>query len=308
MLINTVTIDGIEGKKYDAIFMENLFSGSDSDCVTYLARENKNLLLIKDGQENKYTDFGIDIDRVYCTADYTRIAICDVKKNSLVVISNGKEEKRYDQIHSIYEPMLSHNLNHIYYYIVGKRGKRYLVVDGEKRRLYYNIIKKILIKAGGEQIIYIARHNGKEFVVINGKEEKPYDEITYDSLTFSPDGNHIVYRAEEGIAGEGGKAVIVVNGKEKNRYDGVGIPVFSSDSKHIAYGAGVGLNFNSQGDSYVLAVLKHNPNIRQVSKEISTETSKKISINWGTWFGNRFWLILGAIMGILFLLKRLFKK
>jgi hypothetical protein len=54
----------------------------------------------------------------------------------------------------------------------------------------------------------------KQFVVIDGKEEKQYDKIS--SLSFSSDNIHMAY-----VAWAGRKKLVVIDGKEEKQYDGM---------------------------------------------------------------------------------------
>jgi hypothetical protein len=73
----------------------------------------------------------------------------------------------------------------------------------------------------------------KQFVVVDGMEEKQYDGIG-GSLTFSPDSKRVAYGAKVG-----NKWLVVVDGQEQKPYDTIlqGTPMFSPDSQRVAYGA-----------------------------------------------------------------------
>jgi WD40 repeat protein len=89
------------------------------------------------------------------------------------------------------------------------------------------------------QFAYSIRQNGKQFVVLNGKEQKHYDEA-FDTV-FSPDDKHVSHRAREK-----GEWFMIFDGKEEKRYDGIGFQVFSPDSRvfsYIAYSASTGFQF-----------------------------------------------------------------
>jgi hypothetical protein len=81
---------------------------------------------------------------------------------------------------------------------------------------------------------YVATVCNKMMVVIDGKKEKPHDEILEGTPIFSPDSNSIAYAVRDG-----NEWFVVVNGKEGKRYDGImeGVLTFSSDSQHFAYAA-----------------------------------------------------------------------
>jgi hypothetical protein len=66
------------------------------------------------------------------------------------------------------------------------------------------------------------------FVVVDGKEEKKYDNI--GGTIFSPDSKRVAY-----VAGVGDKEFMVVDGKEEKIYDAIVGTIFSPDSKRVAY-------------------------------------------------------------------------
>ncbi len=86
--------------------------------------------------------------------------------------------------------------------------------------------------SNGKVVAYGARTNKKWVAVIDGKEQKPYDNI--DSLQYSPDGNSLGYLAKTGK-----KWFAVVNGKESNKYDEIVNKrlIFSTDGKNVVYEA-----------------------------------------------------------------------
>jgi len=93
------------------------------------------------------------------------------------------------------------------------------------------------ISPNSQRVAYAARVGTKQFVVVDGNEEKPYDAIVPDTLSFSPDSQRVAYAARVGT-----KQFVVVDGREERRYDGVleGTLSFSPDSQRVAYVARVG--------------------------------------------------------------------
>jgi len=82
---------------------------------------------------------------------------------------------------------------------------------------------------------WVAKRNGKQFVVLDGTESQPYDVI--GTLTFSPDGRRFAYTAKIGKTWR-----MVIDGVAKTPYDSITKDywtqqqaVFSADGKHLAY-------------------------------------------------------------------------
>ena len=80
------------------------------------------------------------------------------------------------------------------------------------------------------RLAFVARVGKKQFVVVDGQEQKQYDRIERGSLVFSPDSRRLAYRARAG-----GKRFVVVDGEDQKQCDEVNSLVFSPDSQRVAY-------------------------------------------------------------------------
>jgi len=133
-------------------------------------------------------------------------------------------------------------------YVSRVGAKQFVVVDGKEGKHYDGIGKGILTQGqqaayfgapifspDSSRVAYAAREGGKWFVVVDGKEEKSYDDINALTLIFSPDSHRVAY-----VVGVGAKQSVVVGGKEEKPYDWIGDLLFSPDSRRVAYWAGVG--------------------------------------------------------------------
>ena len=82
-------------------------------------------------------------------------------------------------------------------------------------------------------VAYSARVGNRWFVVVDGKEQKQYDEILAGTLAFSHDSRRVAYTGEVGS-----KRMVVVDGEEGKAYDAIASssPVFSPDCSRFAYG------------------------------------------------------------------------
>jgi len=89
---------------------------------------------------------------------------------------------------------------------------------------------------------YSAVRNGREFVVLNGKESIHYEQLVHPYWGIQAYFGYDLYLSEEGChVAYGGrkdnKAFMVIHGDEKQLYDNVDRFVWSQDGKHYAYSA-----------------------------------------------------------------------
>jgi hypothetical protein len=66
----------------------------------------------------------------------------------------------------------------------------------------------------GQRLAYAAVKGNSVFVVVDGVEERHYDDIISGSIAFSPDGKHLTYAAIQDK-----RALLVVDGKEVREHD-----------------------------------------------------------------------------------------
>ncbi|HUV38967.1 MAG TPA: HEAT repeat domain-containing protein, partial [Planctomycetota bacterium] len=107
----------------------------------------------------------------------------------------------------------------------------------EPEQLVERVIRKLEPKPAGRDVrrtpdgdiaSYVIQRDGRDVVVHNGTEQKPYDEVRDTSGT--PDGKHIACAVRHE-----GKHFIVRDGVEQPPYDGLGGLVWSDDGRHLAY-------------------------------------------------------------------------
>ena len=114
----------------------------------------------------------------------------------------------YDSAPDIKDIVFSADSSHVAYRVytqigtVGQGGTiassaSYVALDAQPiSSIRYQDVFMPTFSPKGKDIVFIARREeGKSFVVLNGREQKPYDEIT--DLYFSPDGNYVGYGARE---------------------------------------------------------------------------------------------------------------
>jgi hypothetical protein len=204
--------------------------------------------------------------------DLQRMAYVNQVDGKQVIVVNGKEEKRYEQVSSYFLKFSSdgkrlayvaHDNENIFAVVDGQEGKPYddigktgvvfspdsrrvafaaqaggkwfVVVDGVEGRRFDEIVAGTLVfTPDNKELAYIARIGGKMVYQVGDKGGKPYSEIRTDSLLFSPDGQHVAY-----IAQENDKWFVVKDGTAEKQYDEVrfGSVAFSPDSQHMIYAA-----------------------------------------------------------------------
>lgn len=93
-----------------------------------------------------------------------------------------------------------------------------------------NDMYHIVIGPNGRGVAYIAAIGDKVRVVHNGKPGKELSAVQFVAMQVSPDGQRVVYGYKKNNL-----RYMVVDGTESGPFDEVGPPVFSPDSKHVAY-------------------------------------------------------------------------
>ena len=119
-----------------------------------------------------------------------------------------------------------------------------LVVDGKLGSPYWSV-EKLGFSPNSQRVAYIARSTESFFAVVDGAEYEHYGHTAsipdnqqirdIYQLRFSPDSSSFVYVASS-YAAEG-PSFVVVNGKKEKPYASVHEPVFSPNSKRLAYQA-----------------------------------------------------------------------
>lgn len=83
----------------------------------------------------------------------------------------------------------------------------------------------------GRGAAYIARVGAQARVVLNGKPGNFYKDIDPYTLALSPDGQRIAYGAQRNEK----NWFMVIDGREEGPFNEIGPPVFSPDSRHVAF-------------------------------------------------------------------------
>jgi hypothetical protein len=201
---------------------------------------------------------GVPVGYVYFSPDGRRYAaLCNTKTGSKFMIIDGKKSEEYQDIpHEIGSSVEESHWTFMtgvvpvpitsvrpsvpgftgdssrFVYVATQGGRQFLVVDDQESNGFQQILPVLSLAGGRVGAIAIAP-NGKQHVIIDGKDQEPGPPAVAGGgptrcycLTFTPDGTRYAF-----ISG----ATLVV--------DGLALPgiasgqkyVFSPDDKHIAY-------------------------------------------------------------------------
>jgi len=170
-------------------------------------------------------------------------------EKKFVVVVNGAKSKEYDRIGKpgqgdgwdivipppLYDGEISYSPNRKRVAYIAKRGEKWLAVVDGKEEKEYDDVSYLQFSPDSKGVAYCAVRNGKGFVVVNGKETETG---MVKGLEFSPDSKRIAY-----VALENRKEAVVLDGIKGKGYDYVDFRyhpgdeklVFSPDSKRLAY-------------------------------------------------------------------------
>lgn len=194
-------IDNQEGKRYDGA--GGIMFSPESKRVAYVAvvgtTVNNKSFLVLDGKEGKIYD-GIVVGSLAFSPNGQRVAF--VAQKSQPKVSMGMPGLQLADFR------------------IQSTSQTIVVVDGKEDRPYMDIGGAPIFSPDNQHVAYVARTTGRQrafggedlfhpaaftaqtnsqcVVVLDGKEEKPYDCVGAGSLTFSPDSQRLAYGAKLG--------------------------------------------------------------------------------------------------------------
>lgn len=89
-----------------------------------------------------------------------------------------------------------------------------MIVDGKEEKQYDEVGEYLIFSPNSQRMAYNARLGKNTFVVVDGKEGKPYNGT--GTPAFSLDSKHVIYGVKAG-----NQTMIIVDDKEGRSYDGV---------------------------------------------------------------------------------------
>jgi sulfatase modifying factor 1 len=147
--------------------------------------------------------------------------------NDWCVGIDGKLGPGYDEISMM---AFTPKADHIAY--AAREGSKFrLIVDGNAASPEFDDIEDITFSPDGKRLAYGVRIDNKWIAVVDGNTGPKCDSINY--FAFSPDSRRFTYAAGKE---NGKKQTVVLDGVEIcSPYDATWLPVFSNDSKRMAF-------------------------------------------------------------------------
>lgn len=212
-----VVRNAIEWKKYDNIYY--LTYSPDGKNIYYVAQSwNKEYVVVNNKEiashiatfNPEYWDYNLTVSDINISHDGSSLSYVIDKWDKKVIVKDWIESKPYDNIFYIY---YSDKWNDITYQAT-QWNKQFVVKNWVEWKKYdfvslyldylgkpYNELDKNLYDGhlytfNEQDFVYVAKDNGKEFIVRNGVEWKKYDLIYWSSMKFKNDWKTLVYRAK----------------------------------------------------------------------------------------------------------------
>lgn len=242
-----IVLNGQKLKKYYRIY-EPIFS-PDSKQFVYSANDGDESFVVLNGKEGKRYSAVSTFERKQLGAylgDYSKyygmvnsfvfspdsrqfVYSANIGNKQIVVLNGQKENNFFDEVSQF---VFSSDSQRFAYKAL-ENGKYFVILDGKEGKKY-EVIRNLIFSPDGTQFGYAAReYKTKWFVVINGQEKERFQvNGGIDSLVFDSTGNHFAYRVKAGS-----KWFVILDNQKSKSYDEIQNLTFSSDSKHLCYGA-----------------------------------------------------------------------
>lgn len=250
--VRSVVVDETRHNQYDTINSLPIFS-PDSSRVAYIAGLEKKQFVVVDGVPSAPYDH-IETQPLF-SPDGAHITYAAQSEQKHTIVLDNKEINHCDGIVAgtlVYSPDGKQRA-YATLTIGGKSGTTATaVIAGKEQRQYNQIaINSLIFSPDGKRVAYAGQTGDKWFLNVDGKEQKQYNEIQPGSLVFSPDskrlalvgGNLLWVKMKSHLL-----RLVAVDGQDGKYYDHISTgPVFSPNSKHIAYVAQIYPSGHSAG-------------------------------------------------------------
>ena len=185
-----VIIDDQPSERYGGVYGESIQFSPDSRHSVYAAERGIQRFVVLDGKPGP--DFeNVVGNSVRFSPDSQRLGYIVHNGDQWKTVVDGEAGPAFSKIERF---GFSADSRH-FAYAAGDEASRFVVIDHEKGPAYTEIVKDSLVfSPAGASVAYCGvQENKKNAVIFNGKKMGEYA-IT-GAISFSPDGQHITYRA-----------------------------------------------------------------------------------------------------------------
>lgn len=234
----------VDGKEtllpYDSLSYLSPAFTPDGRRLVYVALRGEKTVVVVDGREGKaYDRVGAAIPVFSADGKHMAYTARDYGRPEVVVL-DGKEGPGFEAVPAT-SLVFSAAGDRFAYGGRRENGRWSAVVDGVVGP-EYDQVDRLAFGAEGGRFAYHAKKGGRWVLVVDGKEVVEAEEFSKDAPVFSPDGR----RVAQGLKKDGGWKMVAlvldpvaegeVSGVIGGEYDrGAGLPLFSADSRHLAY-------------------------------------------------------------------------
>lgn len=214
-------IDGKETPAYDEI--RDLYF-SPTGVPVYAARFGTQWRMVIGTQQRKLYD---EVRELLFSADGKRYAYIARQGKVRFLVVDGVEKAHFADI-SVFD--FSPNGRRFAY--AGQEGKQWILVVDDVRVKRYDRVESVIFSPDSNHLASGVTAQWKGYIRFDAKEYGPYRDLSIPQ--FSADSQHLGFHVTSFPTGIG---TVVIDGKEQPIRGGVmsGMPIFSPDSRHVAY-------------------------------------------------------------------------
>ena len=225
-----VVINDEQGKEFAEV--RSLVFNKDGSRWAYVAKltgDSDGYVVVVDGTPTteyaKILPASPVFSSVVFSPDGKRLAFAYEKKGKETWVLDGKEIGPFDRV----GPMTFSPDSTRYAFTAERDGKQFVILDGQPGKTY-DRVRAIVFSPDSKRLAFSAGRSRDYFTVVDDVEGKAFD-LVGDCL-FSPDSKRVVHEA---FRGKRRLLVEVGAGDEPQTHDYVRSPVFSKDSRTLAY-------------------------------------------------------------------------
>ena len=256
-----VVHDETLGPEYDAI--DDLAYSADSRHLVYRGRRNGRTFAVVDDQEVAEGDV---MRSLLCSDSCEHLAYTVWKRGGRAMVIDGVEGRTFRTV-GIERHFSPDGRRFLY---VARDSLQYVVVDGVVSRGYSGILEgSAQFSADGRHVAFAVADEGGVFWVLDGREQKRYDQITFSPRgAFSADGTQLTYAATLGNGW-----FVVIGTKEGERFDHIYDAPYFGGNGHVAYRASRG-NLQFAGVDTSAFAFDRVVGVQLLSRSVAFEVSR----------------------------------